>query len=205
MAGEVGHVVYAARLVTFLGEKVGSVGFWTGTLFPDIRHLGITSRRQTHTGDLSLDKLVGENDFETGMRVHAWIDETRNKFLEQSNMKELLPWHPFVPHALKLVEDEWLYEHFDDWNLIHRALNKVYEDEIQLVQSKDHIIRWHEILQSYFKKKPDNGSRYKLSMDIGLSKASAEEINSIVDKLKEEPKTKQLTDKFIYYLEDILR
>lgn len=204
MAGEVGHVVYAARVATFLGEKVGSVSFWAGTLLPDIKHLGIKSRQSTHPEDVSLDKLVGKNDFETGMRVHAWIDETRNKFLEQSNIKEILPWHPFVPHALKLLEDEWLYDRFDDWNLIHRSLNKVYEEEIQLIQSKKHIIKWHDILQTYFKEKPNNASRYQLSVDIGLSKASAEEVNSIVETLKKEPKTKRLTDQLIYHLEGLL-
>ena len=205
MAGEVGHVVYAARMATFLGEKVNSVAFWAGTLLPDIRHLGITSRQSTHHANLSLDALVGKNDFETGMRVHAWIDETRNVFLERSNIKEELPWHPFVPHALKLVEDEWLYDSFNDWNLIHSALNKIYEEEMQLIQSKEHIVRWHDILQNYFKKKPDDASRYRLSLDIGLSEASAEEINLIVNKLKGTSRTKHLMDKFIYHLENLLR
>ena len=205
MAGEVGHVVYAARIATFLGEKINSVSFWAGTLLPDIKHLGIASRQSTHIANMSLDNLVGESDFETGMRVHAWVDKTRNVFLEKANIKEELSWHPFIPHALKLLEDEWLYDSFDDWNLIHRSLNTVYEEEVQLVQSKEHVQKWHDILQRYFKHKPDDDSRFQLSLDIGLSEASAKEINLIVGKLKREEKTKQLIDELIRYLENLLK
>lgn len=204
MAGEVGHVVYGARMATFLGDKVEHVSFWVGTLFPDIRHLGVTSRKRSHESDLSLSGLVGENDFATGMKVHAWIDETRTKFLESANMKEELPWHPFVPHALKLVEDELLYDRYDDWNLIFRALNRVYEEELRLVNDEQRIVKWHGILQEYFKEKPNARSRLQLSHDIGLSETSAEEINLVVDELKSEPKTEQLIDKFILHLEGLL-
>ena len=128
MAGEVGHVVYATRMATFLGEKVQQASFWAGTLFPDIRHLGVASRKTTHEGNLSLSNLVGDNDFITGMRVHSWIDDVRIKYLHEENIKEELPWHPFVTHALKLVEDEFLYDRYDDWNLINRALSRVYDE-----------------------------------------------------------------------------
>src|SRR3990167_5683372 len=77
MAGEVAHVVYGARVLTYLGDKVTGPEFWAGTLFPDIRHLGIISRQHTHPDNVSLETLVGTGDFETGMRVHAWVDATR--------------------------------------------------------------------------------------------------------------------------------
>jgi len=205
MAGEVAHVVYGARVASFLGDKVDSVAYWAGTLFPDIRHLGVASRRTTHSADVALENLAGKSDFETGMRVHAWIDKTRITFLEQANMKEELPWHPFVPHALKLLEDERLYGRYDDWNLIHRALNQVYEEELQLVHTEEQIVRWHTILQDYFRKKPDDASRYRLTVNIGISEASAKEINSIVERLRGVSAAKRLMDDFVYYLEDLLK
>jgi hypothetical protein len=67
------------------------------------------------------------------------------------------------------------------------------------------VTRWHDILQDYFRKKPDDDSRYKLSLDIGLSEASAEEINSIVKNLKGVPRTKLLMDQFIQLLEGLLK
>lgn len=205
MAGEVGHVVYGARLLYFLKDEVEDPIYWAGTLFPDIRHFGIVSRKRTHFSDVTLQTLVAKNNFLTGMRVHAWIDATRERFLREQHIKETLPWHPFVPHALKLVEDEMLYDSFDDWNLVHRVLNQVYDEELEYITEREPVQRWHTILQTYFKHKPNDASRKQLSLDIGLSDASANEVNSVVQKLKDDKKTEKLVSRFLQHLEDILR
>lgn len=205
MAGEIGHVIYAARILTHLQDKVKDPSYWAGTLFPDIRHLGVVSRRRTHISDVTLSSLIGQNDFHTGMRVHAWIDSTREKFLSDQNVKENLPWHPFVPHALKLVEDEMLYEHFDDWNLVHRTLNNVYEDELHYVHDRERITTWHSILQHYFTSPPSDETRKQLSIDIGLSDSSANEVNNVVHVLQEDKRTATLIQNFLKNLEQILQ
>ncbi len=204
MAGEIGHVVYAARMLTYLGEKVQDPIYWIGTLFPDIRHIGITSRHLTHPTGVTVTTLLGKNDFVTGMRVHSWIDATREYYLRTQHMKETLPWHPFVPHALKLMEDEFLYDHFDDWNLIHRLLNQVNDNELSYIASRDHIHSWHTILQDYFKEKPTDASRLRLSTHIGISEASAEELNQIVNTLKKDGRAQQMLNDFLQHLEKIL-
>lgn len=205
MAGEIAHVVYGARTLEYLDDKVKVPSFWVGTLFPDVRHLGIVSRRRTHPSDVSLDTLVGDDDFETGVRVHAWIDATRNKFLEEANIKESLQWHPFVPHALKLLEDELLYERFDDWNLIERVLNKVHDQELKYVNSLQYITKWHDLLRTYFKKIPNDDSRFKLSIAIGLSEHSAEEVNSVVTMLKADNRATVLIERLVHHFEFLLR
>ena len=204
MAGEVGHVVYAARLLTHLKDSVHDPEYWVRTLFPDIRHLGVISRQHTHTKGVTLSSLVGTNDFATGMRVHSWVDATREQYLSSQNIKETLPWHPFVPHALKLLEDELLYDRFDDWNLIHRLLNSVSDDELHYVHDRQRILTWHSILQSYFAHTPDNASRSELAIGIGLSANSAEEINSVVARLREHKKTIEIIESFWDHLERIL-
>lgn len=205
MAGEIGHVVFAARMLTYLDDKVGNSSYWTGTLFPDIRHLGVLSRHSTHPESISLDSLVGKNDFHTGMRVHAWIDATREKFLRDNNVKERLPWHPFVPHALKLMEDELLYNRFQDWEMIQRTLNTVDDDELFYVDSKEKIIEWHEILQRYFKQKPTDETRLELSVGIGLSESSARELNTVVASLAQDSRAGDLLYEFLSHLERLLR
>lgn len=205
MAGEVAHVVYGARLLTHLEGKIKSPSYWTGTLFPDIRHLGVISRHHTHPKDVSLENMVGKNDFHTGMRVHAWVDSTREKFLGDKNIKETLPWHPFVPHSLKLMEDELLYGKYDDWNLIHRSLNEVLDDEIYYVNSEEYIRQWHTILQQYLDQKPTDKARKELSMAIGLSENSAKEVNSVVAMLLKNKRAKTLIDEFLEHLEMLLQ
>lgn len=204
MAGEVGHVVYAARILDYLDDSVKSSEYWAGTLFPDIRHLGVVSRHRTHPEDVSLYSLVGKNDFITGMRVHSWIDQTREVFLRKENIKESLPWHPFVPHALKLVEDELLYDIFDDWNVVKRALNKVYEEELNFTNDKQRIAEWHQTLRDYLKEKPTDDSRFALTLAIGLSEKVAEELNSVVRLLQEDKATQMTLQKFWQHLENIL-
>lgn len=206
MAGEVAHVVYGESTMSFMAkDMLSSPSFWSGVLFPDIRHLGIVSRRRTHPENVSLDKLTSANEFETGMRVHAWTDEVRSRFLHGKNIKETLRWHPFVPHALKLVEDELLYDRFDDWNLIHRALSKVHDEELQYVNSSQHVITWHNVLQDYFRKLPTDESRYQLSLAIGLSKSSAEEVNSVVKLLQSDERAEKLIASFENHLKRLLQ
>lgn len=205
MAGEVGHVIYAARILHHLKDKVQDTSFWSGTLLPDIKHFGIITRNRTHPEGVTLSTLVGNDDFTTGVRVHAWIDATREKFLQEQHIKEALPWHPFVPHALKLAEDELLYDMYTDWNLIHRALNEVRPEEIELAGSEEYIRKWHTLLQKYFKQKPTVETRRELSIGIGLSENSADEINSVVNQLKGLPKVRELLDGFAARLESILQ
>lgn len=205
MAGEIGHVVYGARMLAYLGDKVQDPAYWAGTLFPDIRHTGVVSRYRTHPLDVTLDSLVGTNDFVTGMRVHSWIDATREKFLRDANMKESLPWHPFVPHALKLVEDELLYDKYDDWNLIYRVLGKIHEEEVKLMNDRGRVGEWHRVLQDYFKEKPTDDSRTGLSLAIGLSQNSASEINSVAAMLKQDGRAKKMLEEFLEYLERVLQ
>lgn len=204
MAGEVGHVVYGTTVLHYLGPKVTSPLYWAGTLFPDIGHIGSIQRHRTHPDDVSLESLVGRDDFATGVRVHAWIDATREKFLHAKHMKELLPWHPFVPHALKLLEDELLYNRFEDWNLIHRVLGKTYEQEKQYIQNEETIKQWHSVLQNYLGSPPTDATRLRLSIDIGLSEGSAQEINSVVARLRTEDSSRNLMESFLLHLNSLL-
>ena len=204
MAGEVAHVVYAARLLKHLEGNVSDSKYWLGTLFPDIRHLGLISRHRTHPQGVGLSSLIGKNDFDTGMRVHAWVDATREKYWQEANMKESLPWHPFVPHALKLLEDEIVYPLFQEWDVVQRSLTTTAEEELYYVDSREHVQRWHEILRRYFSQAPNPASRKQLSVDIGLSENSAEEINSVVDQLRGNAVAQDLIRKFHLHLEQLL-
>lgn len=205
MAGEIGHVVYAARVLTYLGDRVRDPLYWVGTLFPDIKHLGVVSRHRTHPAAVTLQTLVGKSDFDTGMRVHSWIDATREQFLSRAHIKETLPWHPFVPHALKLLEDELLYDHFDDWNLIHRLLNQTYPPEAYYVQSRKFLLDWHTVVQRYVARRPTDVTRQALGEAIGLSAASAAEVNTVVARLRHDGRAQQVLTRFWQHLETLLR
>lgn len=205
MAGEISHVVYAARVLTHLGDTVSDPVYWAGTLFPNIRHMGAPSRHRTHPERVTLSSLKGKTDFITGMRVHTWIDATRETYLVQENIKELLPWHPGTLYALALIEDEMLYDAFDDWALIRRVLMKVHEDEFSYVSSAQLIRAWHSALQQYLQAKPSDASRHHLLQALGLSAGGADEMNEAVRRLKQDKKTTQVINGFWEYLERLLK
>ncbi len=205
MAGEIGHVVCAARAATYLGDQVGHPSFWAGTLFPNIKHLGISSRQPTHASEVVLATLLGPSDFFTGARVHAWIDLTREQFLKDMNAKELLPWHPLTPYAYQLVEDYLLYDRFADWDLVIHALNRTYDEELKHIDSLQHVTKWHSTLQQYLKQKPDDNSRQQFALDIGLSKQTADEINRLVKLLANHKPAIKLIDQFLLHLESLFK
>jgi hypothetical protein len=204
MASEISHVVYAARLLTYLGKKVKDPSYWAGTLFPNIRHLNGPSRHLTHPEKVGLSSLVGKNDFLTGMRVHAWIDATQGHYLDMQHSKETLPWHPLIAHAYKLLEDEVVYDTFDDWELIRRVLMKVREDELFYVDSRLAIQKWHGALQDYVRHHPSDKSRLAYMEAMDISPSVGEEINHLIARLKEDRRTKKVMEDFWQHLERLL-
>jgi len=206
MAGEIGHVVYGNLVAEKLEVPIDSkAAFWSGTLFPDIRHIDAVSRHRTHPEDVSLSSLVGVSDFHTGMRIHSWIDGTREAFLSRKNIKEVLPWHPFVPHALKLLEDEQVYAECEDWDDVTRALHTVHDVEKEFVVDVDTIEQWHVMLRDYFSQFPTDESRVQLANAIGLSSTLAKEINTVVRRLREHRVAKLLSVDFKAHLLTLLR
>ena len=204
MASEISHVVYAARVLTNLASEVHDPEYWVGTLFPNIYQIEQRTRHPLHPDNISLYSLVGSTDFLTGLRVHAWIDVTRENYLRKNLIKERLPWNPATPEAFKLLEDDLLYDYFDDWDLIYRLLNKVNGEETGFVSDSKIVLRWHEIIQRYFKTHPDDESRQKMLEAKGLTKTLAKNIVKRMHEIKKLPAATKLLEGFWGYLEDAL-
>lgn len=205
MPGEIGHVVYAARVLTNLSGAVHDQSYWLGALFPNVRHAGALARHPLHAGNISLYSLVGANDFETGMRVHAWLDATHDAFFMPHIVRELLPWHPFAFQALQLLEDELLYPHFEDWNLVHRLLNTASEEELFYVHDRKSVQRWHGLLQQYIKEAPGEAETNELLRQTGLSKDAAKELQRVTAALRKNKRAINAIHDFWRHLEDLLR
>src|SRR5581483_10543239 len=117
---------------------------------------------------------------------------------------ESLPWHPLVPYAYSLLEDELLYPHFDDWNLIQRMLNKLYDDELLYVSVREQVGRWHTVLQHYITERPSDDTRRHFVLAHGMSEAAASELNHVVALLRRDPRTLRLHNRFLHHLEHVL-
>lgn len=204
MAGEIAHVIYAARLLTHVGEKVSHPSYWIGTLFPDIYRIGHVSRFPTHHRPVGLSSIIGTNDFDTGMRVHSWIDETRELYFREHAVFEKLPWNPLLPFAFELFEDELLYPYYEDWNLILRILSTVHPEEEKLIHNRPHIQAWHALLQNYCRTAPSDTSRTTFMETLRIPSQEAKEINILVSDLRTGGVAKKLLLDYIHSLEHIL-
>lgn len=204
MAGEIAHVIYAARLLTHLGDAVSHSSYWIGTLFPDIYRIGRTSRFPTHPRPVGLSTIIGSNDFITGMRVHSWIDETRELYFREHAVFEKLPWHPLLPFAFELLEDEILYPHYQDWNLVLRVLSTVHPNEEHMIHNRPHIQAWHALLQNYMRSAPSDDSRSVYMEKLQIPSHTATEVNTLVSDLRNGKVAHELLMKYIHHLEHIL-
>lgn len=204
MAGEIAHIVYAARLLTVLKNRVSHHSYWIGTVFPDITKISSTHRYPTHPKHVRLSALVGTNDFITGMRVHTWIDETYDHYIKEHRVYERLPWHPLLPIALELFQDEMLYGAFEDWGIVRRALHTIHPDEMKIIHEETLIQTWHAMLENYFRAAPSDASRIALLSTHGISEPLAIEVNAIVHNLQNTAAAKEIINGYIRELEHML-
>ncbi len=204
MAGEIAHVVYAARLLSYLKNDISHASYWAGALFPNIRKVDAISRHPTHIQSITLATLRGADDFDTGMRVHAWIDETQHLYMRRERISETLPAHPLVPHALELLEDELLYDAYDNWDAVKRALLIIHSGEVAYVHERPHIETWHDTLREYFSEKPNPDSRITYCQAVGVSRTVAEETNALLERLRANPASHRALQGYLHEVEHML-
>lgn len=202
---EISHVIYAARMLNSLSPAVTTPSYWAGTLFPNINHVGARLRHPTHIEKVSLGTLIGADDFITGMRVHAWVDASHENFWQVYRLKERLPWHPMVPLAFNLLEDELLYGHFDDWNLLLRSLNVFNEQEHRYCSDFSKLSLWHTVIKDYLATAPSDQTRAMFLKSQSLSGSDIKTVNYYVGLLKKDHSAEKLLISYWQHLEDLLR
>lgn len=196
-AGPVTHVFLANEWLDdiSLTSHEKSV-FILGTLFPDIRYLGEVSRDETHEEGLTLDDLLNSPSlFSEGMRLHAFIDEMREKLVVQWGIYDLV--NEFarghLSTILKLVEDEILYCRILP-NEVLDALQITAEEEMQGKVSAGTIQNWHKFLSLYFSKRPSDVLKHLSKTNQGFLNVPPETVKLWAEVVPMLSKKKELTD-----------
>jgi hypothetical protein len=125
--------------------------FMRGTLFPDIRYLGIITREDTHYNGVTLEGLLQDKSpFSKGKKLHSFVDEKREEFVVKSKIYDKIKTVPeeYRGTFLKFLEDEVLYQK-GNWEKIRLSLGATDETELVKIE-KEHIIRWHQMTQEAF-------------------------------------------------------
>ncbi len=126
--------------------------FYVGTLFPDARYLGGLKRKETHFKGVTLaDIQTQPNSFYKGLKLHSWLDETREKFAVNYGVYQKLDKIPKKYRAsfLKFIEDELLFKQLD-WQKVKSSLSNTYTYQADFGADDKSLFIWHNLLKIYF-------------------------------------------------------
>jgi hypothetical protein len=159
-AGPVTHVYLAEQFLEKYGnayEEEKKNRFLAGTLFPDIRYLGVISREETHLLANSLADILNEPDpFLAGVKFHTFVDMERNRYVVISDVYNKFltdTSEKLKPTLLKFIEDQTLYSYIDLPRLTN-VLSLVYSEALAFGIQEKNLKQWYKLLQLYFKQDP---------------------------------------------------
>jgi len=200
VASQISHIIYARKyfeknpaLPNFEDE------FMLGCVFPDIRRIDDNiKRKDTHrcfeTCDLNFEQSTA---FEAGWKFHTYCDMKREEILKSSGFYEIKGAADFWGQAAKQLEDELLYEKYNNWEKLVHYFNNVPVPETGIAVSRETFQLWYAILAKYIEKKPDSKA-----MRVFLSKQSpfATKIDGImasVERLRQDKKAVEILNKVV--------
>lgn len=177
-AGPAMHVVLGEEWLTRFAPQYQEEEkklFLLGTVFPDIRYLGVIKRSESHFKNVTLAKVYKtSNPFQRGMLFHSFVDEYRDKLVRKSSIENKLSEIParFRSTFLKLVEDQILGgDH--DWSHFRHCLTSIPEEEKAFGIDTQALTQWHTGLGLYFSAAPSFLLAQISLFDIGILSVDA--------------------------------
>jgi len=155
------HVTLGGKwLATFAPEYTEEEKklFLLGTVFPDIRYLGVIKREQTHYKGMTLAKVyAAKSPFNRGMLFHSYVDEFRERCVRKSGIEKALSEVPRRQQGtfLKLLEDQILHSTYK-WSEFKKFLITIPDDEKAFGLEMSALTQWHTGLSLYFATTPSN-------------------------------------------------
>ena len=218
MASQIAHIIYAKKYFDSIeladfsslspeekllmpSGKINKDEFILGCVFPDIRRIDKNiKRKDTHLRFSNLDLDFTElNSFEAGWKFHLYCDMRREEILNKYNFYSLKDDTKFYMQAAKLLEDELVYDEYNNWEKIKNYFNHPPFAETDINVDVETFRLWYAIIAKYIEKKPDDKSIKIFSSKVldtfedvdGIVKSIAElrkneKVLEILSKVKEE-------------------
>jgi len=195
VAFQISHVVYAKK---YLEQHPGMNAdlFLLGTLLPDVRRVtDEVKRKDTHVlhEELNLE-FHGATAFEAGWKFHLWCDMRREDILNKHGFYSL-KYTTALDSVNKLLEDELVYEKYQNWEKLRWLLNNPPEIKTGLDVAQETIGRWYAILAKYFEKKPDEKTMRAFLWKQRKLRGQIGEIIDALKKLRENKKAVEILSK----------
>jgi hypothetical protein len=197
MASQIAHIIYAKKYFDKYPSTINKDDFILGCVFPDIRRIDRNiKRKDTHRNHdpLNLD-FHGLSAFEAGWKFHLYCDMKREEILNKYGFYSLPGTGDFWNISSKLLEDEVVYDTYDNWEKLVHYFNNVSSVVTIPGVSRETFSLWYAILAKYIEKKPDSKAmRILLSKLLSLAE-KADSVVQSVDALRENKKIVEILKK----------
>ncbi|MDB5179008.1 MAG: hypothetical protein JWN01_951 [Patescibacteria group bacterium] len=162
MPSEISHIVHAQRFLA-LHPEYEPQEFLSGTIFPDIRVLGVVERSRTHPGRPRLEDVLAEkSSWWAGFAFHGYLDLQWNVWVRRYKVDPSYDvWKPFS-NAVKLLSDVALYEQAGNPRDTAAGLWRTREEELTFGVRPEDAALWHGIIAGYLIAGPTLGALRKL-------------------------------------------
>jgi hypothetical protein len=186
MASQIAHIVYAKKYLEKHPLPNGDRDlFILGSVFPDIRRLAENmTRKGTHCIFDPVDlNLEGLTPFQAGWKFHVYCDMKREEILNKHGFYILTKDDGRFWQANKMLEDELLYNVYNNWEKLVHYLNNAPIVKLPEGLSRQSFELWYAIIAKYIEEEPSDKS-----MHIFISKQpifkKADEIIARVNELR---------------------
>jgi len=197
MASQIAHIIYTKKYFDKYPSTINKDEFILGCVFPDMRRIDENiKRKDTHRHYDPLDlNFEGLTAFEAGWKFHLYCDMKREEILNKYDFYSLPETESFWHLSAKLLEDEIVYDKYNNWEKLVHYFNRVPFTETGVNVSQETFSLWYAILAKYIEKKPDSSA-----MRIVLSKLSdlaekADDIVKSIDVLRKDKKVVEILGK----------
>ncbi len=182
MPAEITHIIFADHFLKKHPEFERK-NFIIGTLFPDIRYLGVVKREHTHPNVKNLSDITNSKDsFEAGWRFHVYLDNAVNHWY----FNELGEKDDATTRAYKFYQDVVVYEEIKNWNEIIALLKP--DNTFPLGITNEARDTWYAILREYFQQKPTTETMSSFFNATAFPKDQQADVIQRIQKLEKDPK-----------------
>lgn len=168
-----------------------------GCIFPDIRRIDENiKRKDTHLCYDCLDlDFKGLTAFQAGWKFHLYCDMRREEILNKYKFYDLKNTADFWHQPAKMLEDEILYEEYNNWEKLVHYFNNIPLTDTGINVSHETLALWYAITAKYIEKKPDNKSMHIFFSKQPSLVEKADGIIETVDKLRKNAKVAEVLKK----------
>ncbi|MFZ2975507.1 MAG: hypothetical protein WA055_02650 [Candidatus Moraniibacteriota bacterium] len=214
MATQISHIVYAKKYFNSLelvkfddltaeekllmpSGKINKDEFILGCVFPDIRYIDENiKRKDSHLKFETLDlNFSGLTSFEAGWKFHLYCDMRREEILNKYNFYSFKNDTKFYIQAAKRLEDELVYDFYDNWEKVRNYFNNPPFKETDIGVDIQTFKLWYAMVAKYIENKPDHKSIRIFSIKILKNSENIDEIIKSINELRKNEKIVEILKK----------